>query len=63
MPAEITAAFNGVVNFMLNPFALVNSSDNKASGFLIQADYFFTILSAEQYDLNEVATGATTPAA
>jgi hypothetical protein len=48
---------------MLNPFALVNCSDNKASGFLIQADYFFTILSAEQYDLNEVATGATTPAA
>ncbi|WP_156420276.1 hypothetical protein [Rheinheimera sp. EpRS3] len=49
---------------MLIPFALVNSSDNKASGFLIQADYFFTILlSAEQYDSNEVATGATTPAA
>ncbi|WP_177172189.1 hypothetical protein [Rheinheimera pacifica] len=46
---------------MLIPFALVNMPDNKASDFFIQADYFFTILLAEQYDLNEVATGVVTP--
>ncbi|WP_215396625.1 hypothetical protein [Rheinheimera oceanensis] len=47
---------------MLIPFALVNTPDNKASGFLIQADYLFaTLLSAEQYDLSEVATGVITP--
>lgn len=41
MPAEITAVFNGVVNFMLNPFALVNLVHDKSSVTAKQADYLF----------------------
>ncbi|MCS4305954.1 hypothetical protein M2404_000267 [Rheinheimera pacifica] len=47
---------------MLIPFALVNMPDNKASGFLIQADCLFAnLLATEQYDLNKVTTGVITP--